>query len=86
MPASSTHSLNPSLMLPMVIPVAISGSESSTPTWKVMTSAERISFVPMKMLTLRNRAWTRASLVKCGERVMWMNQTRTKTKILSLNL
>ncbi|KAH9361579.1 hypothetical protein HPB48_001456 [Haemaphysalis longicornis] len=40
-----------------------------------MTSAGTISFVPMKMLTLRNRARTRASLMKCGARAMRRNRT-----------
>ncbi|KAH9375210.1 hypothetical protein HPB48_012888 [Haemaphysalis longicornis] len=31
-----------------------------------MTSIGTILFVPMKMLTLRNRARTRVSLMKCG--------------------
>ncbi|KAH9378636.1 hypothetical protein HPB48_014044 [Haemaphysalis longicornis] len=37
-PASSTRNRKASLMLPMVSPAAIWGSESSTPTWGAMTS------------------------------------------------
>ncbi|KAH9369082.1 hypothetical protein HPB48_016725 [Haemaphysalis longicornis] len=55
-PTSSTHHLKPSLMLPMNSPVAICGSKPSTPTCGAMASVGTISFLPMKMLTLRNRA------------------------------
>lgn len=47
-------------------------------------SSETISFVPMKILTLRNHARTRASLMKCGARAMRRNRTRMTTKLLSL--
>ncbi|KAH9371365.1 hypothetical protein HPB48_012593 [Haemaphysalis longicornis] len=51
-----------------------------------MTWAGTILFLPINRLTLRNRARTSVSLMKCGARAVQTNRARTTRKLLSLPL